>query len=74
MVGRDAHLIHLLLLGRKVMIDSKEPCLIFFLNYLIESSHCGAVETNPTKKNDVSDLIPGLTQWVKDPALPRAVV
>ena len=26
--------------------------------------------TNPTKNHEVAGLIPGLTQWVKDPVLP----
>ena len=30
------------------------------------SSHCGAVETNPTKSHEVLGLIPNLAQWVKD--------
>ena len=34
------------------------------------SSHCGAVEMNPTRNHEVEGSIPGLSQWVEDLALP----
>ena len=42
-------------------------------NCVCGSSHCGAGATNPTSNHEVSGLIPGLAQWVKDLVLPRAV-
>ena len=42
--------------------------------HISRSSRCGAMETNPTRIHEDSDLIPGLTQWVKDLVLPWAVV
>ena len=54
-------------------LDTKERKGKFkkFLNS--RSSHRGAVEMNPTRKHEVVGLIPGLTQWVKNLALPWAV-
>ena len=40
----------------------------FVLN-ILESSHCGPVESNPTRNHEVVGSIPGLAQCVKDQAL-----
>ena len=47
---------------------------IGILNTSQGSSHRGSVETNLTSIYEAADSIPGLTQWVTDPALLSAVV
>ena len=37
---------------------------------ILGSSRCGSVVMNPTSIHEDAVLIPCLTQWVKDPALP----
>ena len=37
-------------------------------------SHCGSMITNPTSIHEDAGWIPGPTQWLKDPALPPAMM
>ena len=43
-------------------------------SFTFRSSHRGSAVMNPASIHEDEASIPGLTQWVKDLALPRAVV
>ena len=46
------------------------PAVGQWVKNLTGSSHLGSAVMNPTSIHEDTDKIPGLAQWVKDPALP----
>ena len=49
----------------------QSPGIDHDIKVYLRSSRRGAVETNLIRNHEIAGLIPGLAQWVKDPALPR---
>ena len=53
-----------------VWVKSFSASLYVLIKKDIQEFRRGAAEMNPTRNRELVGSIPGLTQWVKEPALP----
>ena len=52
-----------------VCLNSQMKSTNINYNKVSRSSHCGSAIMNPNSNHQDVGLIPGIAQWVKDPAL-----